>query len=144
LALQRWSWTRPLAPGEARRERLAWSGLSREIEFHLVDIAPAPILSRLKGPHDGVLGGVKVFGGVPVLGRIAATHVAARHAQAEVDPSIPHLEALGATVGLRLHFTNLIRVVHCFMCLSPNVLGTRSCAASQELSQGAMDKMNRN
>jgi hypothetical protein len=57
-----------------------------------------------------VLGGVKVFGGVLVLGRIAATDVAATQAQAQVDPSIAHLQALFAAVGVGFYLVNLIQV----------------------------------
>jgi hypothetical protein len=57
-----------------------------------------------------VLGGVKVFGGVLVLGRIAATDVAATEAQAQVDPFITHLQAFFAAVSMRFDVANLIDV----------------------------------
>jgi hypothetical protein len=55
-----------------------------------------------------VLGGVKVFGGVLILGRIAATDVAATQAQAQVDPFIAHLQALFAAVRMRFDVANLV------------------------------------
>jgi hypothetical protein len=54
----------------------------------LIDITPAPILTWLKRLDDGVLGVVKVLGGVFILRRIAATHMAALRAKAEVDPRV--------------------------------------------------------
>jgi hypothetical protein len=57
-----------------------------------------------------MLGGVKVFGGVLVLGGITAANVAAAQAQAQVDPSITHLQALFAAVCVGLYLMNLIEV----------------------------------
>jgi hypothetical protein len=59
-----------------------------------VDEAPDPGFSRFDGAHDRVVFVTKMFGGVLVLGRIAASHVAAHHAQAEVNPGIAELYAL--------------------------------------------------
>jgi hypothetical protein len=39
-----------------------------------------------------VLGLVEVFGGVPILGGIAAAHVAADLTEAQVDPRVAHLQ----------------------------------------------------
>ena len=44
---------------------------------HFVDVAPAPVLSRLERPDDRVLGLVKVLGGVFVPGRVTAADVTA-------------------------------------------------------------------
>jgi hypothetical protein len=57
-----------------------------------------------------MLGGVKVLGGVFVLGRIAAADVAATQAQAKMDPSIAHLQALFAAVRVGLYVFNLIEM----------------------------------
>jgi hypothetical protein len=40
----------------------------------------------------------KMFGGVFILGRIAATHVAASHAQAQMNPGVASLDAVFADV----------------------------------------------
>ncbi|MCU1304189.1 MAG: hypothetical protein JWQ87_4473 [Candidatus Sulfotelmatobacter sp.] len=66
---------------------------------HFVDVAPDPLFSRLDGAHYRMRAGVKVFGGVLVLRRVAATDVAADHAQAEVDPAVAHFYALFADAG---------------------------------------------
>jgi len=55
-------------------------GHSREIKFYLIDIAPAPIFTRLIRLHDGMFDRVKVFGCVLVLRGIATTDMTAAHA----------------------------------------------------------------
>jgi hypothetical protein len=57
----------------------------------LVNIAPAPILTRFERPNDGVRRGVKMLGGVFVFGLIAATDVAAGQAHPQVDPVVAQL-----------------------------------------------------
>src|SRR5579863_8096822 len=51
-----------------------------------------------------------MFCRVLVLGRIAAADVAATKAQAQMDPSIAHFQALFAAVRVGLYFVNLIQV----------------------------------
>jgi hypothetical protein len=77
----------------------------------LVHVAPDPIFTRLDGLHHGVLGGVKVLGGVLILGGIAAAHVAAFQAGAQVDPGIAHLEAFLASFGARFYSWTLLQVM---------------------------------
>src|SRR4030081_2803320 len=45
-----------------------------------------------------------------VLGAVAASHVAARQAQPQVDPLVAHLQAFFAALGLGLHIADLIDV----------------------------------
>jgi hypothetical protein len=52
---------------EVSRARGSHELASRQIELYLVDIAPAPTLTRLKRSHNGVLRLMKVLGGVFVL-----------------------------------------------------------------------------
>jgi hypothetical protein len=77
---------------------------------HLIHVAPGPVFARFQRFYDRVLGCVKVFGGVLVLGRIATADVAATHAQAQVDPFVAHLQALFTAVSVRLDVVNLIEV----------------------------------
>src|ERR1022692_1938808 len=79
-----------------------------EVQLHLVDVTPAPVFARLERAHDGMVGLVEVFGGVFVLGRIAATHVSATEAQPQVNPSVAHLEAFFAAVCVRRDFVYLV------------------------------------
>jgi len=57
---------------------------------------------------------MKVFGGVFVLGRIAAADVPATQAQAQMDPGVAHLETLFASAGVGFHIANLIGVSTAF------------------------------
>jgi hypothetical protein len=89
-----------------------------EVKFHLIDVAPTPILAGFDGPHDRVVDGVKMFCCVLIFGRIAATDVATRHAQSQMNPGVAHLQALLASVRVRLHVSNLIGV-RAMLHLSP-------------------------
>jgi hypothetical protein len=53
---------------------------------------------------------VKMFRSVFVLRRIATSHVPAAHAEAQVDPTVAHLEALLAAVGVWLNVMYLAGV----------------------------------
>ena len=54
-----------------------------------------------------MLGAMKMFGGVLVLGGVTAPHMPALHAQAQVHPGIAHLQALFATLCVRGYFVNV-------------------------------------
>jgi hypothetical protein len=54
---------------------------------------------------------MKVLGGMFVLRGIAASHVAAYHAHAQVDPGVAHLDAIFADVGLSGGEFDLIQVL---------------------------------
>src|SRR5690349_12038374 len=54
--------------------------------------------------------GMKVLGGVLVLGRITAADVAAGHAEPQMNPGIAHLQAFLAAAGVRLHRAHLVHV----------------------------------
>jgi hypothetical protein len=82
-------------------------GLSQK---DFVYVTPSPVLARLERPDDRVLGLMKVFGGVLVLGRITTTHVAADETLPQVNPPIPHLEALFAAITTGMHFANFFYV----------------------------------
>src|SRR5438309_11522900 len=51
------------------------------IELDLVDVAPAPVLTRLGGLHDGVAARMEVFRRMLVLGGGATADVSARRAE---------------------------------------------------------------
>jgi hypothetical protein len=77
---------------------------------YFVYVAPSPILSRFKGLHEGMLSLMKMFGGVLVLGRIAAADVTADEALSQVDPRIAHLQALLAAFAAGLNLANFFYV----------------------------------
>jgi hypothetical protein len=58
---------------------------------------------------------VKVFGGVFVLGRVAATDIAADKAHAQVDPGIAELHAILTNMLVRFSYFDLIKV-SAFLC----------------------------
>jgi hypothetical protein len=80
---------------------------SGEVEFDFVDVAPAPGFARFDRTHDGMLGAMKVFGGVLVFGRITAANVATFHAKAKVNPSVTHFQTLLAAGGVRGDFVDV-------------------------------------
>ena len=53
---------------------------------------------------------LEVFRGVLILGGIAAPHVAASHAQAQMDPGVAHLYALLANMFLCAGYLYLIQM----------------------------------
>src|SRR6185369_4493226 len=85
--------------------------LALGLEEHLVHIAPRPVLPRLERLDDRVLAPVEVFRGVLVLRGITAADMAAGEAEPEVDPGVPHLQALLATLrGVRAHVFDLVEM----------------------------------
>jgi hypothetical protein len=86
------------------------AGQSAEIKFHLVHVAPAPVLSRLEGTDDGVTCGVIMFRRMFVLRRVAASNFAADHAKAKMHPDIAHLQAFFTSTSVRFDILNLIDV----------------------------------
>ena len=89
------------------------SGVGVGLQIRLVDIAPAPVFAALGRLDQRVLRGMKVRARVTVLRRVAATHVAALQAHAQVNPRVAGLQALFAALGLRLHFLQVLRQHDC-------------------------------
>lgn len=83
---------------------------SGKIQFELIDVAPAPILAGLKRLDDRMRGVMKVLGGVLVFRRIAAANVSALQAQSQVDPTVPHFQALLAAMSAWRDLPDLIKV----------------------------------
>jgi hypothetical protein len=66
----------------------------------IIHVAPNPFLSRLNRTHHRVMYMLKVFGGMLILRRIAATHMSAGHAHPQVNPVIANLYAVFADIHL--------------------------------------------
>jgi hypothetical protein len=62
--------------------------------FDFVHIAPNPGLSGLIGTDEGMLRLVEMFGGVLILGRVAAADVSATETQTKVHPGVAGLNAV--------------------------------------------------
>ena len=82
--------------------------LENNVDFHRIDVAPLPVLARLKRLDDRVVGSVIVFGGMFVLRTVATAHMATGEAKAQMNPAISHLQALFTAGSFRLHVPNLL------------------------------------
>jgi hypothetical protein len=78
---------------------------------HFVHVAPDPIFSGLDGAHYRMMLMTKMFGGVLILGRITATHVAARHAHSEMNPGVAGLDAVFTDIRVCSCDFNLVEVL---------------------------------
>lgn len=94
--------------GRRRRERTSrvrrrrW--LTLQIECDFIDKTPPPVLARLEGPDQGVVGKLMpVCGGMPVRRVVATADVPAMHADTKVDPSTTFAQAVLAPVARRCH-----------------------------------------
>src|SRR5690349_14104252 len=96
----------PMLQSSGMRER----GGVRDLEGHVVLVAPPPVLTRLVRLHDRVTGGVVVGGGVPAGRRVAAADVPAGHADPQVHPAAAGGEALDAAVAGRLDVPGAVEV----------------------------------
>ena len=67
--------------------------MRRRLEPELIDITPAPVLARLEAAHNGVLGFVKVLGGVTVGRIVAAADVTAFETEPQMHPLVAGLDA---------------------------------------------------
>jgi hypothetical protein len=85
-------------------------GPTGRIQKQLVHVAPAPILPRLEGLDDGVIGAVEVLGSVLISGLIAAPYMPTGHAEAQMHPGIAYPEAVLAAVRAGCYFANLVEV----------------------------------
>ncbi len=72
------------------RRHLSQPACFNHLDERLVDIAPTPVLPRLKGFYNRVAGSVEVFSGVLVLRGVAATDVSTAQAFAQMYPPISH------------------------------------------------------
>jgi hypothetical protein len=81
---------------------------SSKLEHELVDVTPTPVLPRLEGLDDRVVGRVKVFGGVLILGIIAAPDMAAFETETQVYPRIPDFQTILTAIRAGGNFSYLI------------------------------------
>src|SRR5713101_2286691 len=74
---------------------------SSRLEHNLIDITPDPVLSRLEGLDDRVVGRVEMFGGVLILRVVTATDMSTGETEAQVHPGISHFQTFLAPIGAR-------------------------------------------
>jgi hypothetical protein len=68
--------------------------LRSEREHRLVYITPTPVLSAFNGTHQRMADRMKMLGGMLVFGGVAASYVSTHQTHSQVDPAIPHVDAL--------------------------------------------------
>jgi hypothetical protein len=84
--------------------------LINRFEKDLVYVAPAPFLIRLERLDYGVAAAVEVFGGMFVLGVVAAAYVAALHTEAQVNPRVAYRQAILAAVRAWGNLVDLVKM----------------------------------
>lgn len=92
----------------------------RRLDHGLVDVAPAPVLTLLKGLYDRVISGVEMFGGMRVLRGIAAPDMPAGQAETQTHPGVACLEAVLTAVCTRSDLSYLIEM--CALRCSHSIL----------------------
>jgi hypothetical protein len=83
---------------------------SHNVDFHLIHIAPTPILTRLYRTHNRVLCCMKMFGRMFVQRRVTTAHMAAEQAHPQMHPLTVNLQTLLAPLRRRLHLPNLVHM----------------------------------
>ncbi len=100
------------------RSRGDYEELSK-LEHELIDITPAPVLTRLEGLDNRVVGRVEMPGGVLILRIVTATDMSTGETEAQVHPGITDFQAVLAPIGARRDVTYLVEVAtllcHVFM-----------------------------
>jgi hypothetical protein len=104
------AWWAPGVSEMAEERQLATAAKKLGFEHDFVGVAPHPVFARLDGLNDGVFGFVEVFGGVLVLGGVAAADVAAFAAETKMDPSVTHFEAFFAALGVRANVLDVAQM----------------------------------
>jgi hypothetical protein len=94
--------------------------LSRRLEHDLVDVAPAPVFTRLEGLDNGMAGRMEMAGSVFVFRGVATANVPADKALAQVYPGIANFQAVLAAISTRRNFSNLVevRTIYCHQFFS--------------------------
>jgi len=92
---------------------------SSQLQGHLLDITPGPVLPGLERLDNRVVGGVKMPGGVLILRIVTATDMSTGETEAQMHPGITRFQAILAPIGARRDLTYLVEVatVLCHACL---------------------------
>jgi hypothetical protein len=94
---------------------------SSKLEHYLVDVTPTPVLSRLEGLDNRVVGRVEMPGGVLIFRIVTATDMSAGETEAQVYPRIPNSQAILTPIGARRDVLYLIkmRTAFCHILFPP-------------------------
>src|SRR3989442_14449661 len=74
---------------------------SSRLEEQLVDVTPGPVLTRLEGLNDRMVGGVEMPGGVLILRIVTATDMSTGETEAQVHPRITQSQTVLTSIGAR-------------------------------------------
>src|SRR5712691_4159560 len=99
------------------RSRGDYEELSK-LEHELIDITPAPVLTRLEGLDNRAVGRVEMPGGVLILRIVTATYRSKGQTEAQVHPGIAQFQTILARTGARRDITYLVEVATllCHVC----------------------------
>src|SRR5260370_20187491 len=86
------------------------SNRSSKLEHELVDVTPTPVFTRLEGLDNGVVGRVKMLGGMLILRIVTATDMPAFETEAQVNPAISNFQTILTAIGARCDFLYLIKM----------------------------------
>jgi len=81
---------------------------SSKLEHYLVDVTPTPVFSGLKRLDNWMVRRVEMFGGVLVLGRIAAADMPAFETEAQVYPRIPDSQTILTAIRAGCNLSYLV------------------------------------
>jgi hypothetical protein len=106
---------------------------SGEVKFELVDVAPSPVFTGFKRSHDGVIGGVKVLGGVLIFRGVTAADVSAGKTHAQMNPAITTFKTLFTSLrGSRRHVPDLVKMSAFFHRFPRLAASSYYCVSSDE------------
>jgi len=84
------------------------------LHYHLVDITPTPVFSRLKRLDNGVVRRMEVLGGMLVLRRIATANMPAFETEAQVYPRISGFQTILTAIRTGCDSSYLVKM--CTLC----------------------------
>ena len=89
------------------------------LEHDLVDVAPAPILARLEGLDNRVIGRVEMLRRVLVLRGVTTSDMPANQALAQVYPAIANFQTVLTAIRARCDLSYLIQMttLYCHVSL---------------------------
>jgi len=80
------------------------------IHRQFINVAPNPFLVGFEGLDYWMSGGVEMFGGMFILGIVAAADMPTDQTDPQVNPSVTHFEAFLTAVNVCGHVLNLIEM----------------------------------
>ena len=120
----------------SRSTQLISGNFGIQLQKHIIDVAPPPVLARLKGLDDWMAGVMVVLGSMLVWGVIAAADVPTGQANAQMNPCTAHFQAIFTTLRTRRHIPDLVFMnTHFFHSLFHWTTGSRIALSRQENAQ---------